>query len=101
MSDVVKRTKDQNGLYVREQVVPPALKPLSLIDDDVSIDNILSMQRTGLNRLTKHLVTAISQGDITKDTPQQLATCIKIALELKDKQEELTDEQLQKLAAEE
>jgi len=70
-----------------------------LIDDDVSIDNVLTIQRTALMRLTKQISIAITAGDITKETPNQLATCIKIALELRDRQEELSDEEIEKIAS--
>ena len=64
------------------------------------LDDILKRQLVGLARLTQHIVTEISIGTITKDTPQQLATCIKITMELKSKERELlqdlTDEELEK-----
>ncbi len=68
------------------------------------LDSILKQQLVGLGRLTKQLVSDITAGIITKDTPNQLATTIKITMELKAKQKELLDdmpnEELSKLADE-
>ena len=76
--------------------------PLLSTSEPGSIDSILKQQLAGLDRLTKHLVGQISAGNITKETPQQLATCIKVTMELKAAENELlesmSDEELEKKA---
>lgn len=65
-----------------------------------SLDDILKQQLAGLERLTKHLVSEITAGNITKETSTQLATCIKITMDLKAKEKEIldgmSDEELEK-----
>lgn len=85
--------KDDQGRYL--PVIPPE-KPKGTLED------ILQRQLAGLELLTEHLVTAIKGGDIHKDTAQQLATCIKITMDLKAKENEMldnmSDEELRRLA---
>lgn len=92
-------TKDENGIYhpskveTRSPDVPNAPRG--------TLDSILQQQLAGLERLTSIIVRAITAGDITKDTAQQLATMVKITMDLKAKENELLDsmsnEELEKL----
>lgn len=67
----------------------------------ISLDSILDRQLLALHRVTKQLVR-LSNGQMTKDEIQSLATCIRITMELKAKEKELldtmSDEDLEKVA---
>lgn len=89
---IVKPTlgiKDDSGAYV------------PIPDVAADLDSILAAQLKGLAELTKHICTVIKQGP-ERETAQQLATCIKITMELKAKENELlddlSDEELAKVA---
>lgn len=72
----------------------------SLVSSEISLDSILNRQLHILNRVTKQLSLSSSSG-LTKDEIQSLATCIRITMDLKAKENELldqmSDEELEKL----
>lgn len=65
--------------------------------EELSLDNILKRQLEALDQVTTQLL-AKSKGFMTKDEIHSLATCIKITLDLKSREEsflaELSDEDL-------
>jgi hypothetical protein len=77
--------------------------PVAPTSADDSLDAILQLQLAGLSRLTRSLVRDITAGVITKETPNQLATCIKVTMELKQRElellEQLTAEDLEAMDA--
>lgn len=94
--------KDEHGVYVNAPVKEPEQVKVQAPDPDLSLDDILKRQLLALNRVTVQLTTRSASGDMTKDEIQSLATCIKVTLELKAKENELldtlSDEELEKAA---
>ncbi len=94
--------KDENGMYIKEEPPKTAAPPPALTVQDVLLDDILKRQLTALSRVTRQLVLSATAGYMTKDEIQSLATCIKVTMELKMKENELlealTDEDLEKIA---
>jgi len=76
----------------------------SLITSEISLESILNRQLHILNRVTKQLSLSSSSG-LTKDEIQSLATCIRLTMDLKAKENELldqlSDEELEKLKEDE
>lgn len=89
---IVEGVKDEKGAFVPI----PKVKP-----EELSLDYILERQLRALDQVTTQLL-GMSKGMMTKDEIQSLATCIKITLELKARENELlealSDEDLEKLA---
>lgn len=99
---------DPNKEKIVDEVVNSSAPPPPLMGrrdrDSKPLDEILRRQMLGLEQLTEQLVAQIEKHEITKDTPNQLATCIKITMELKAKENdmlgEMSDEDLELLAGE-
>ena len=77
--------KDEHGQYLKPEVVKEP--PLS-----GSLDDILNRQLLALERVTRQLVARSTEGNMTRDEIQSLATVIKVTVELKEHEKELIDE---------
>ena len=58
---------------------------------DISLDSILKRQLQTLQRVTKHIANSSLVGPLTKDEIQSLATCIRLTMDLKEKENEILD----------
>lgn len=101
---IVTSVKDENGVYTRVEAEEKAMdQPSSLPSPDTSLDDILKRQLTALDRVTRQLAMRASTGSMTKPEIDALATCIKVTLELKTKENEILDslseEQIQEYLA--
>lgn len=69
---------------------------------NLSLDDILERQLLALHRVTRQLTLTSATGAMTKDEIMSLATCIKITMDLKARENELlealSDEDLEKVA---
>ena len=83
--------KDVNGSYIKpeEPKKPEDTTPV-FKDADVDLDSLLHGQLLALARMTKHLVDSSLHG-ADKDNVDSLSKCIKLTLELKEKERELLD----------
>lgn len=79
-------TKDGNGAYLPPQPALPPEQPPS----DIDLKDVLDRQLLILWRVTQQLARA-SATELSKDQIQSLATCIKITMELKAKENELLE----------
>ncbi len=83
----------------KDNPLPPSLDPKS--KDDLTLDNILSKQLLILFRVTNQLAHSSVSG-LNKEEIMSLATCIKVTMDLKAKENELlddlSDEELEKIA---
>lgn len=77
--------KDKHGAYLPEDPVPTPKNTRSL-----SLGQILERQVLALERTSIELLKASASG-MNKDQIQSLATCIKITMELKIKENEMLD----------
>ncbi len=88
-------------------VVQGSESPLPTQSPDISVpgslDDMLRRQLTALGRVTAQLTKRATTETMTKDEIQSLATCIKVTMELKAKENELldglSDEELAKAAS--
>lgn len=87
--------KDANGIFIRRQVEETPAKAVEslppMVDPELSLDDILKRQMMILDRATRHLAMRAATGAMSKDEIQSLATCIKVTMELKLKENELLD----------
>lgn len=97
--------KNARGEYVWvDPPTPPTAPEERFMPQKItgSIQDILDTQLLALQRVTQQLVKRSSTEAMTKDEIQSLATCIKVTMELKAKENELldslTDEELAALA---
>ncbi len=100
--ELAKAKKEAEAMIKKAEEANPSSVPSASFPEPASLDMILKMQMSGLTKLTKLIVSDIYALNITKDTPQQLATCFKITFELKkaekDLIDELSEEELEKFA---
>lgn len=83
----------------KESVVEAALKsseavstaPGITIKFNGTLDELLSKQLAALDKITNQLVIAAGTGNATKDEIQSLATCIKLTMDLKVKENEILE----------
>jgi hypothetical protein len=96
---IIVSEKDANGIYTkqREVVEPPALP-----EPELSLDDIAKRVIQALERATKHLLEAISKGDVDRDTIGALKDCASVLKDLRKDEKELleslSDEDLEKVA---
>jgi hypothetical protein len=90
--------KDDSGAYLPSYMVGTASQAAP---KDVSIDSILERQLQALDECTTQLLGKAKSGFLTKDEIASLATCLKITIELKERENDLlknlSDEDLKKL----
>jgi hypothetical protein len=100
---LVTGTKDSNGAYITEQVSPPGPAPLpSDVITDISIDSLLNRGLRAIYGLMRAIETDIGTGAPSRETVQNLKDALGMLKDLKkdekDLLDELSDEQLEKMA---